>query len=322
MTTPRREPAHSTAVLVTTGEGTVLLAQGGPRPGGLPTAAIRHDQDPYTAGLRLTAALGLSPADLRCVAVDRTDGDSGPHTVHVMAVPTIPAGPPPAPGHAWVLMGQALAALPPASAARLRAACRAVALAPLRGTLQPLRLVDGRDPERPVSKAERTRSRFLWHSGRRPSGATPVHQVWGWLVDPYGRVLVMLDTRGVPSLPGGRPEAGEGPVETLAREAAEEAQACVGAPESLGHLEVREHGRPAYAQLRLTAGLQGLGPAAPDPDTGEVYGRVLVPVRQANLLLGWGPEGDAQAAAAGLRHGSAQRRSQYVPATGLDFTEG
>jgi hypothetical protein len=66
----------------------------------------------------------------------------------------------------------------------------------------------------------------------------------------------------------------------------------------LGFQKVAETGQPPYLQLRMTAPLLELGPASPDPDTGKTYRRVLIPAAQANLLLGWGPEGDAQAAAA------------------------
>ncbi|WP_328791432.1 MULTISPECIES: NUDIX hydrolase [unclassified Streptomyces] len=319
----RRRPARVTALLVTTREGAVLLTQGGPRPGDLPHTRIRTRENPYSAARRLAAGLNLSLAETTLLAIDEAEGYNGPQTVHVMSARLSPSSAPPAAGHCLTPVGQATAAMTPSAASRLKAVCRATILNTMSPTRQePLRLVDGRNVLQPATKAERTRSRFTWHPRLTPPEEIPVQQTWGWLVDPHGRVLVMLDRHGVPSLPGGRPEAGESPFETLAREAEEEVQARLSTPYPLGYQQVREHGRPPYAQLRLGALLRGLDSAAPDRDTGEKYQRVLIPARQANLLLGWGPEGDAQAhAVSRIWPPLTTRPAQYVPETGLEFTE-
>ncbi|MFD8263292.1 NUDIX domain-containing protein [Streptomyces griseoluteus] len=282
--------------------------------GSLPTAALRPGETPSALVRGLADPLGLVSygAAPRPAVTDIAEGDDHAAGRHVIVwhglVPA--AWEAPAPYRA-VPAGQVLAALPAPEAARLRAASRAGLLG---GTV---RLTGGRRPGVGPSKAERTRARFTWHPDTRTRKRRLVRQVWGWLTDPDGGVLVLLDRFGTPSLPGGRPEPGESPALTLAREAGEEAAASIGPAVVLGVQEVTEHGQRPYAQLRMTAPLLGLGPAAPDPDSGETYRRVLVAARQANLLLGWGPEGDAQAAAVATafpeRHGRALR---HVPETG------
>ncbi|MGV9816369.1 NUDIX domain-containing protein [Streptomyces cellulosae] len=306
-----RTPARTqdtVALLAALDDGRIVVDAGG----SLPAAALRPGQTPSALVRRLADRLGLaSYGDAPRPAV--TDQGDGPAAARHMIVwhgllPTAWEAPGP---YRAVPAGQALAALPAPAAARLRAACRAGLLG---GTVH---LTGGRRPGVGPSKAERTRARFTWHPGPRTPERRLVRQVWGWLTDPDGRVLVLLDRFGTPSLPGGRPEPGEGPAFTLAREASEEAAARIGPAVVLGVQEVTEHGQRPYAQLRMTAPLLGLGPAAPDPDSGETYRRVLVPARQANLLLVWGPEGDAQAAAVATAfpgpHGRALR---HVPETG------
>ncbi|MGW1071558.1 NUDIX domain-containing protein [Streptomyces sp. NPDC002537] len=277
------------SLLIALDDGRVVVDARGQLPAiGLPpgehlSGAVRHLED----------CVSLAYGVAHLAVTDDTEAEDGTVVDHTVvwrgllpgswAVPTPYRAAP---------VGEVLAALSEGeAAARLRAACRAGLFG------NTVRFRRGRRPGARPSKAERTRATFTWRSGTHVPKGLEVRQVWGWLTDQQGRVLVLLDHSGAPSLPGGRPEAGESPVQTLAREAAEEASACLGTPVVVGFQQVTEHGQAPYAQLRMAAPLLRLGPARPDPDSGETYRRVLVPVRQANLLLGWGPEGDAQVAA-------------------------
>ncbi|MFI6129479.1 NUDIX hydrolase [Micromonospora sp. NPDC051141] len=118
-------------------------------------------------------------------------------------------------------------------------------------------------------------------------------QVYGWLFDEHGRVLVQ-DTPDGHNLPGGSPEQVDADaVATLHREAAEESQVRLTDPVVLGHELAGEH-----AYLRMAARIVGFDPRHPDPDGGRLLGRRLVPVTDVPLLLGWGDSGAEQAALA------------------------
>jgi ADP-ribose pyrophosphatase YjhB (NUDIX family) len=268
-----------------------------------------------TAIRRLHDQLRLAYDPTTPLAAIDTVGDVGRDGgVHLVAwcgsLPTTWTPPTP---YRVVPSGRALTTLPSQEGARLRAAARAGAL----GTT--VHLYHGRLPGAFPTKAERTRASFSWRPGARLPESLETRQVWGWLTDSVGRVLVLLDRHGVPSLPGGRPEPGETWQATLAREAAEEAAARLGTPAVLGHQLVTEHGRAPYIQVRMTAPLLGIGPAGPDSDTAETYRRVLVPAGVANLLLGWGPEGDEQAAAvAAAFRGSMEHTLVTVPEQGWE----
>ncbi|WP_258308929.1 NUDIX domain-containing protein [Streptomyces sp. NWU339] len=57
-----------------------------------------------------------------------------------------------------------------------------------------------------VLRTVRARHHFPFHTGPAPEDL-PVHQVWGWLFAPDGRVLVLLEPdTGAACLPGGTPE--------------------------------------------------------------------------------------------------------------------
>lgn len=84
---------------------------------------------------------------------------------------------------------------------------------------------------------------FMWCPRPVPEGL-PVIQVYGWLVDDAGRVLVQ-DTGDRFNLPGGSPE----PIDvdlaaTVVREAMEESQVTVTDVVYLGYEQVQRAGRP------------------------------------------------------------------------------
>lgn len=250
-------------------------------PGGrIPHCRLGARRDPRTALGELEHSLGLDPGASRLVGLDWT-----PDEVVVLAYHGLRD----APGEiVSTPFGALLASLAAPTRARLRAAVRTGVL-----DAAPTWLVGGRALHAP-GKAERAGTVFTW--SREPV-ELPVAQVWGLVHDEAGRVLVMVDARGVASLPGGRPEPGESIEQTLRREAMEEAGASLGELAYLGHLRAQDPTGPAAALVRMLGPIDSLAPAAADPDTGEVYRRLLVPARAVNLWLGWGPEGDAQAAA-------------------------
>lgn len=286
--TPRT--SNTVALLIALDDGHIIVDTDS----SLPAIDLEPDEDPATSVHRLEGRFNLGDEVAHLAVTDTEKADDGTavhhHLVWCGPFPTTWRAPHP---YRTVPVGQILANRPQREAARIRAGCRAGLLG------DTVRLRDGRHSDIGPTKAERTRAHFTWHPGilKEKDHEQTIRQVWGWLTDPAGRVLVLLDHHGRPSLPGGRPEPGETWEITLTREAAEEAAACLGNPVVLGIQHVVERSQAPYAQLRMTAPLLQLGPARPDPDNGEIYRRVLVPARQANLLLGWGPEGDAQAAA-------------------------
>ncbi|HEX3791053.1 MAG TPA: NUDIX hydrolase [Pseudonocardiaceae bacterium] len=141
----------------------------------------------------------------------------------------------------------------------------------------------------------------------------PVNQVYGWIFDEYGRVVIWR-VAGHFGLPGGRPEPTDtDQVATLRREVFEEVTAEITDPHYLGYQRVEEdHGCPPYAQVRMIARLGAVHPAAPDPDSGRLRTRLVVAPARAAVLLDWGEHGHQQAQAAVESAG--QRWGLPVPA--------
>ncbi|MGH3801264.1 MAG: NUDIX domain-containing protein [Pseudonocardiaceae bacterium] len=122
-------------------------------------------------------------------------------------------------------------------------------------------------------------------------------QVYGWLVDDAGRVLVQ-DTGGRFNLPGGSPEPIDADLAaTVVREAMEESQVTVTDVVYLGYEQVQRAGR-AQALVRTVGRIGEFHSRQPDPDGGRLFRRLMTSVAEAPGLLGWGPSGLAQAHAA------------------------
>lgn len=157
---------------------------------------------------------------------------------------------------------------------------------------------------------------YTWYEALDPPVGMPVKQVYGYLFDELGRVVLLYDLDlGAWNLPGGSPEEDDGGDRaiTLAREVEEEVQVSITNPTYLGYQMVDSADRAPYAQLRMAARLERLGPRTPDPDGGRVHARRLYPFPEAVELLGWGPSAERQFACAaatargwGLPVGSAQ----------------
>ncbi|MFI2780158.1 NUDIX hydrolase [Streptomyces sp. ALB3] len=145
-------------------------------------------------------------------------------------------------------------------------------------------------------RTARARHHLPFHADPAPEQLSVV-QVWGWLLGPDGRALVLLEPdTGAALLPGGSPELPDrgDPLVTLRREVREEAAAECGEPLFLGHL--CDPDKP-YARLRYAAPLTRLGPPSVDPATGRTHIRLLATPEQALELFDWGlPAADQLAA--------------------------
>jgi hypothetical protein len=159
---------------------------------------------------------------------------------------------------------------------------------------------------------------FAWCPQPVPDGV-PVVQMYGWLLDDAGRVLVQ-DTGTRFNLPGGSPEPGDADLAaTVAREALEESQVTVTEVVYLGYEQVQRAGQQ-QALVRTVGRIGQFNPRHPDPDGGRLFRRLMTPLRDAPGLLGWGCSGLAQAQAAtriaqgwwGLPVGAPALPSSYV----------
>lgn len=143
---------------------------------------------------------------------------------------------------------------------------------------------------RPVAVLD---DRFAWFPGPLPSGLAVV-QVYGWLFDDAGRVLVQRTPEGF-NLPGGSPEPEDDSLSaTLAREAMEESQVHVGDPVVLGHERSAVGSCGDRGFVRVAARITQVLPRQPDVDGGRLLGRMMVSWPTAVEVLAWGPAGAAQ----------------------------
>ncbi|MGY2893117.1 NUDIX hydrolase [Deinococcus sp. UYEF24] len=89
-----------------------------------------------------------------------------------------------------------------------------------------------------------------WQPSTELSTSFPVRQISSVCFSGPGEIVLVSETGNEWNLPGGHPEAGETPTETLTREVAEEACAEVLACRLIGWQRVDDPREPAYLQLR------------------------------------------------------------------------
>ena len=120
-------------------------------------------------------------------------------------------------------------------------------------------------------------------------------QVYGVIFTTDGRVLLKVDAgdKCKYSLAGGTPESFDRDrVATLRRELIEEVNTTIFDPILIGYQEViGDRDLPPYAQVRMVAMIDTIGPKQPDPDNGKVYDRLLVSPKRAIELMNWGEIG-------------------------------
>lgn len=136
---------------------------------------------------------------------------------------------------------------------------------------------------------------FEWFNKAVPQGMQ-VKQVYGVLFDDEGRTLIRIESFGdkkVGGLAGGKPEKEDQSMEdTLRRESIEEVNTTLKEIYYLGHQKVNEgNGIPIYAQVRMIALIDKIGPAQPDPDNGKTYERILTTPENAIKILNWDESG-------------------------------
>ncbi|MPZ65922.1 MAG: NUDIX hydrolase [Pseudonocardiaceae bacterium] len=137
---------------------------------------------------------------------------------------------------------------------------------------------------------------FAWCPEPVPAGM-PVVQVYGWLLDDAGRVLVQ-DTGARFNLPGGSPDPVDADLAaTVAREAMEESQVTVTDVVYLGYEQLERAVEPR-ALVRTVGRIGVFHPRHPDLDGGRLLRRLMTSLAEAPGLLGWGRSGEAQAQAA------------------------
>lgn len=127
---------------------------------------------------------------------------------------------------------------------------------------------------------------------------TPCNQVYGIIFNKQKEILLIKE-KGSWKIPGGTPEAGETKPEALERELMEEASITVSQITPLGVQQVEHPNNPdedvgdTFYQYRYVCLLDEKLQPTPDPDTGEIYDRMLVPADKVTEYVLWGASGNA-----------------------------
>lgn len=129
------------------------------------------------------------------------------------------------------------------------------------------------------------------------TGLSPVTQCYGICFDENDKILVAREPEKPWSLPGGRPENNETPVETLRRELREEVNIEVKNIRLLGVQRVEYPNNPnssegeCYYQARFVCEFKKMLTTLPDPATGKVFEKKFVPSSQITEYVQWGELG-------------------------------
>ena len=134
---------------------------------------------------------------------------------------------------------------------------------------------------------------LIWLPGADIKSISPITQAYGFCYDGDGNLLVIKSTDlKTWVVPGGTIETGETPEQTLKREIIEEADTAITNIVYLGAQKAtREDGDTIY-QLRYAAKIAELLPRTPDPDSGLIRERKLIPPLEFGQASGWGEIGE------------------------------
>ena len=116
--------------------------------------------------------------------------------------------------------------------------------------------------------------RFTWHESDSYKGIEPAPQVYGVCFTNEGKVVIVREPGKYWNIPGGKPESGETPEQTLRREMLEEVSVFVGQMSMIGYYEVTNGVR--LFQLRFAAQIIEILPPQRDPATNAVNERKFV----------------------------------------------
>ncbi len=142
--------------------------------------------------------------------------------------------------------------------------------------------------------------KFIWHKASDFASLAPITQVSGFCFDTQGNVLILRQTE-VPgknwNIPGGHPEPGETPDQTLEREVFEETTVHIGEHGFIGYQEVLDGSDPVQYQLRFAAIVTDIEPQRVDPAKGVIHERRFVPPAEVMDFIIYPQYRDALAAA-------------------------
>jgi len=145
-----------------------------------------------------------------------------------------------------------------------------------------------------------TRVTNTWIRADDIESYTPITQVYGIVFNDKGEILICRSSATAKwQIPGGSPEKGERPEETLERELLEEVDVKVKNIKLLGFQRVDQKDNPfkhvgdRYYQARMYCELEELLPQTPDPCTDQTWERKFVPQDKTMQYLPWKVVGEA-----------------------------
>jgi 8-oxo-dGTP pyrophosphatase MutT (NUDIX family) len=122
---------------------------------------------------------------------------------------------------------------------------------------------------------------LTWIKTTKLSAFTSITQAYAICFNAQRHALIVRKPGMSWNLPGGTPLPGESPTDALIREVLEEADAQITAIRPLGVQQVQDATSTIY-QARFTCQLDRLLPQTPEPDTGLIWDRLLVPFSRLN----------------------------------------
>ncbi|MFA5797032.1 MAG: NUDIX domain-containing protein [Candidatus Woesearchaeota archaeon] len=135
------------------------------------------------------------------------------------------------------------------------------------------------------------RIKSMWCTARSYKKLRPITQIYGVCFTPEGKVMVIRATSYDGwSIGGGKPEAGETPLQALRREMDEEASVDLAKAKMIGYCKTRnlDKDRKWIYQLRYVALIDRIKVLKPDPDKGVLHKRKFIRPEEFNNYVSWG----------------------------------
>ncbi len=136
--------------------------------------------------------------------------------------------------------------------------------------------------------------RFTWMYGADFTKYAPITQSYGIVFDTNGNIVLVQWENGEWGLPGGTPEKGETPLDTLNREFMEEVDIEIKNPILLGVQKAELIGKKSACvyQVRFVGLVKRIHAPTPDPDGGLINKRKFVNHKLIKKYINWGATGD------------------------------